>query len=82
MSDDKTTVEHCFEQLRPVLMDITRLIKTAPCNQAGLAVMAAAHMFAIAGAAMGKDTYTNAREVADIIVNVMRDAAPTLRVVK
>lgn len=80
MANKKTPAE-CFAALRPALMDMARLINSAPCNQVGLAVMVAAHMFGVAGAAMGKDSITGAREVADLIVETMRTVTPKLKVV-
>jgi hypothetical protein len=71
----------CFEALKPALAELTRCIRTAPCNRAGLAVLVAVHAFAIAGQEMGKDTFANAREIADIIVEVMQSQRPALKVV-
>lgn len=83
MPDSQTTRTpgECFEQLKPALADLQQLIQSAPCNRAGLALMVATHAFAVAAHAMGKDTFANAREVADLIVETMRPEAPKLKVV-
>lgn len=75
------TPGQCFEALKPALAELTRVVKTAPCNEAGLAVMVAVYAFTLAAEAMGKDTFANAREVADLIVETMRPEAPMLKVV-
>ncbi len=81
MSETTMTPAQCFEQLKPALAEMQRLIQIAPCNRAGLALMVATHAFTVAAREMGKDTFANAREVADLIVETMRPEAPKLKVV-
>jgi hypothetical protein len=75
------TPAQCFEQLKPGLAELARAIRTAPCNQAGLALLVAAYAFTLAAKTMGKDQFANAREVADLIVEAVRPEAPKLRAV-
>jgi hypothetical protein len=75
------TPDECFELLKPGLAELARAIRTAPCNRGGLAVMVATFTFGVASAELGKDAFSNAREVADLIVETMRPEAPKPKVV-
>lgn len=68
------TIQDCFEELRPTLNEIARLAKIAPLpdnERAGLCILIAGHFFGTAQAAMGKVRPTEAREVADLIVETI-----------
>ncbi len=81
MPNEMTPAE-CFEKLKPGLSELARVIRTAPCNRGGLALMVATYTFGLASAELGKDSFSNAREVADLIVETMQSARPALQVVK
>jgi hypothetical protein len=75
MSDETNiSPEECFDRLKPWLADLAYAIRTAPCDEAGLAVMVATYTFALAAQSMGKSAFTDGREVADLIVNATRAA--------
>jgi len=83
MSDPEPekTANACYEELQPLLADLSRLIAAAPCNRAGLAIMVAAHAFGVVSAAMGEGGQAvDARVIADIIVGVVT-RRPQLRLV-
>lgn len=80
----RPTVQDCFDELRPTLNEITRMARIAPLpdnERAGLAVLIAAHFFGAAQAAMGKVRPTEAREVADMIVDTISATIPKLALV-
>ncbi len=65
----KYAVRDCFADLMPALQEMQALIACAPCNRGGLALMVATHAITVAALELGKDPYTQAADVTDLILS-------------
>jgi hypothetical protein len=74
----------CFQELKPELDDIVQLIKTAPLllrEKEELAFYIAAHFFGVVAGITRKNPQQNAREIADLIVEHVREK-PDLQLIE
>ena len=76
-------VDRCWVKMEPLLKEVTRLVQDAPLSardRTQLAVLCASHLFGAVCAAFQEEApekkrplYETAREVADVIVDLMRE---------
>ena len=72
------SVQQAFDELKPTLQEVTRLVRTAPLDKAeriGLSLMVAAHFTGDVAGAMEKHPSECAREIAFGIAETIAKAA-------
>lgn len=79
MSDPKIeNVQQCFDEIKPMLLEVSRLLRTAPLDKAErivLSLMVAAYFTGDVAGAMEKDPSECAREIALGIAETVAKAA-------
>jgi len=72
------SVQECFDELKPAIQEVSRMVRTAPLDKAeriGLALMVAAHFTGDVAGAMEKHPSECAREIAFGIAETIAKAA-------